>query len=139
MNEIMKLKAFDKLTKKIEKVMSIDFVSKTVVIEHDMEIKNDFFHEDGVCILGWVRNFDDVILLPFTGFTDKNDEEIYEGNIVSQPGYTKPFNQKITYECGYFIKFLTGGEQDEFGTLEEYCNYVEVVGNIYQNPELLKN
>lgn len=77
------------------------------------------------------------ILEQFTGLLDKNGKEIYEGDIVSQfigkSYYTGPAVVKYTiteYHCGYYIRGL------ELGI--ERCETCEIIGNIHENPELLK-
>jgi len=74
-----------------------------------------------------------VNLMQFTGLKDKNGKEIYEGDIVRQREFI-PNDHTITAEIvfseGCFI--LNGWEQF-------ICpNQCEVIGNIYENPELLK-
>lgn len=71
-----------------------------------------------------------LILMQFTGFKDKKGVDIYEGDIVvCLDGYDKTFRSKpyeIIWrpsECGF--------------NLNPYQIY-EVIGNIYENPELLK-
>lgn len=69
-------------------------------------------------------NFDEFELLQYTGIKDKNGEYIYEGDILSSKYSTYPF--AVTHENGYF----------EYNT-ERQKDYVEIIGNIYENPELL--
>jgi uncharacterized phage protein (TIGR01671 family) len=76
-------------------------------------------------------------LMQYTGLTDKNGVEIYEGDIVRHWSYG--------YNDGGMgnKQVLSVVEWDEFGACFENCidrrNGVEVVGNIYENPELLED
>ena len=63
----------------------------------------------------------------YTGLTDKNGKKIFEGDIV------KISNDEIfevKYEDGGFTAGLFLGDWD--------YGHVEVIGNIYDNPELLE-
>jgi len=66
----------------------------------------------------------------YTGIKDKNGKEIYEGDIISRCGY-KNFHKLVED----IRDFYSNVNDYEFPiNLEEY----EIIGNIYENPELLK-
>ena len=79
----------------------------------------------------------------FTGFTDKNGKKIFEGDIVSYFG--KDFlNSLVTFDKGSFwFEFLSeytrkirNQKRDLIFSNVSVCG--EVIGNQYDNPELLK-
>lgn len=84
---------------------------------------------------------ENIILMQFTGLFDKNKKPIYEGDICigiwdGDLDYTK---QKVTieYSDGAFVESYFGsniGNQ----TSRRTGNTIEVIGNIHENPELLK-
>jgi len=71
----------------------------------------------------------DIILSQFTGLLDKNGKEIYDGDIVK----VGEENIIVTFEDGCFS--LIGTEHS--GILFDY-DYIVKIGNIYENPELIK-
>lgn len=80
---------------------------------------------------------DDTIFMQFTGLKDKNGKEIYEGDVViNKIGHwdddmsDKPI--VVKYDSGRFYPWGTG-DWDYRSDV-----YYEVIGNIYENPELLK-
>lgn len=71
----------------------------------------------------------------FTGLTDKNGREIFEGDIVSLSEYT--CRGKVEWSCGlsgFFIEI----NHSHLELANYLVSHLEVVGNIYDNPELLK-
>ncbi|MDK7118197.1 YopX family protein [Streptococcus oralis] len=82
----------------------------------------------------WIVN-NDLELMQSTGLFDKNGKEIFEGDIVSID--TDEFGLLVVkYETG--IYWLTEDEQC-VEHLSDYYKYVSVIGNIYENPELLED
>ena len=87
----------------------------------------------------------------FTGLTDKNGVRIFEGDIVKCTDTINDFefnavvefgNPNGEYNWGYQLKFISG-EESNFDILcwvdmEETGAYIEIIGNIHDNPELLK-
>lgn len=68
----------------------------------------------------------------FTGLTDKNGNKIFEGDIVK-------YENKI-YEIKYLEKYARFAPSNEHSVFMVCAfNHLEVVGNIYDNPELLKD
>ncbi|PGX01704.1 hypothetical protein COE40_19245 [Bacillus cereus] len=80
---------------------------------------------------------EDIHLMQYTGLKDKNGKEIYEGDIVQISGH--PFQGSIdidgNYEVGYneLMELCCGGWY-----LHRMRHWAEVIGSIYENPELLK-
>lgn len=71
------------------------------------------------------------IFLQYTGMKDINDKEIYEGDIVRTFG-----DSFIVFYSQEYVGYLL---KDIDGCLETIRSYrVEVLGNIYENPELLE-
>lgn len=71
-------------------------------------------------------------LCEFTGLYNKNKNMIYEHDIVQYPssGYKQEVKYGIWDECGYFYE-VYGWDVPSF-------KGIEVIGNIFDNPELLE-
>ncbi len=124
---VPKFRAWDKISKKIFPVTTIDFGQLHVMIE---EI-NGLLCE---------RDFDEIELMQSTGLKDKNGKEVYDGDIVKftlTDGFSYVVDEYgvVEYKLGdfYILNGLT-----EYLISNINTNDIEVVGNIYENPELLE-
>lgn len=144
----LKFRVWDKKLKLLGDVSSIDFDSKNLMYFYDKETEI-------------YANFEDVELMQSTRLFDENGKEIFEGDIVEFPelydfydfegGLTSVdgFNVASVVKKGNYITLDNFMGKD--GTTEtELANYectfddldfenFEIIGNIYENKELLEN
>lgn len=92
-----------------------------------------------------------VIPLQFTEFTDINDVEIYEGDIVKATGRSDEQESIVVFETklgGWMLEdtywtkeFGNNNGRNGLATFiqAEIKGNILVIGNIYDNPELLRN
>jgi len=78
---------------------------------------------------------DDFILMQYTELKDKNGKEIYEGDIIRKEVTRTPsvgyIEGIVTFAGGMYLICETPA-----GWPSPEC--LEIIGNVYQNPELLK-
>lgn len=71
----------------------------------------------------------------FTSLYDKNGKEIYEGDILKAGDIEL---LEVRFVRGVFAFLWNGNLDDEFPTSYPTHQWAEVIGNIHDNPELLK-
>jgi uncharacterized phage protein (TIGR01671 family) len=83
------------------------------------------------------------ILMQYTGLKDKNGKEIYEGDIIRFPDVSVFQCGYVEFDAGEYHLYVDKKTKFEFGENADhsigYTSKVEreVIGNIYENPELL--
>ena len=88
-----------------------------------------------------VMEINGIALMQYTGLKDKNGVEIYEGDVVMYHdpggwyGPKRDCNHTVEYVDGRFEPFYDAGVDGATYTYPREC---EVIGNIYENPGLVK-
>ena len=76
-------------------------------------------------------------IMQFTGLTDKNGKEIYSGDLLNcDDGKVR---EVMWYDLGAGWRVGTDDKDTYFNGLGVYADKLEVIGNIYENLELLTN
>lgn len=91
--------------------------------------------EDGIAG-EWIVN-NDLVLMQSTGLTDKNSKEIFEGDVVKMAKnvYSEPTYYEVVRHRGGAYRLESKQYGCELWLRHTDC---EIVGNIYENPELLE-
>lgn len=148
----LKFRVWDKKTKKMRQLANIVFNAGFGVEPNDNTIKliwvkgKDIIEDKDIQI----QREDNFELMQFTGLHDKNGKEIYEGDILQQVHYVfsndeydhKGFKKLIIQvlwgqkEAAFIFKVI---KKIDIEMPKDYKEpYREVIGNIYENPDLLK-
>ena len=135
---IPRYRAWDKIHKimyEVDDIMSIDFEEKeicvqTIYFEQGLPDSRDLDYYD----------FDDIVLMQSTGMRDKNDREIFEGDILKVTNLSSwlevvSFNE----DKAMFVSKELKREIEETPLYDLFNTdifEIEIIGNIYTNPEL---
>lgn len=102
--------------------------------------QDDVWLDDGISTIEMPLHHSDFELC--TGLKDKNGKEIYDGDIIHEKWYDSEAHRgkdrigKVEYFCdGYFCYFR--GEFTALGMFPP--KHIEVIGNIHENSELLRD
>ena len=129
---IPKYRVWDKELQTMLDVSLIDFKKGVLVGEHWEFGETNFM------------SFDEIVLMQSTGLFDKNNKEIFEGDVIANGpdvmcmkrhntlGFYVEKKGKVEFiaDCAILEEF----EEDA----KEIADSLEIIGNIYENPEILE-
>lgn len=140
--ENVKFRAYLKLTKEIVNVEKIDFENKQI-----------YFYKNNSDRYLYVCDFKNIELMSFTGFYDKNGKEIYENDIINMHYFfdnhdpvslgvyedEDEFVGVVKHDLldGFHIYDIENDSRAYFQWVQDPSEELEVIGNIFNNPELL--
>ena len=91
----------------------------------------------------YLRDFRDIELMQSTGLKDKNGKEVFEGDILAFETDDEVINVNVFWDEEHALFMFESkkyNEQEPLAELVENNIYpFEIIGNIYENPELLED
>ncbi|WP_152036267.1 YopX family protein [Streptococcus pneumoniae] len=115
-------------------ILAIDYENKEIVTQQ-------VYFESGLAVERdiYCYDFDDIELMQSTGLKDKNGKEVFVGDIIK---CTKGCPHEVYLEKEYGGTFIGGMPAVYLKGLGEgyaWTEDEEIIGNIYENPELLED
>jgi len=129
MNRQLKFRVWNKATKRFFKTDYNEHLSVAISVDGKTLYQN---YVGGDKEIG-----KDVIIQQFTGLKDRHEKEIYEGDIVkaySEEFENENFTGKVIFDDGSFLTWINKNDIRGVWSGDD----IEVIGNIFENPELLK-
>ena len=114
-------------------ILSIDYENKEIVTQQVYFVNGLPDDRDIYCY-----DFDEIELMQSTGLKDKNGKEIFEGDIVkmAKDVYSEPTYYEVVRHRGGAYRLESKQHGCELWLRHTNC---EVVGNVYENRELLED
>ena len=128
-----RFRAWDKKTQTMLDVSLIDFKKSVLIGEHWEFGETNFI------------NFDEIELMQSTGLFDRNNKEIFEGDIITNGKDVMCMKRHNT--LGFYVEqkgkvefIADSAVLEEFEEdAKEIADILEIIGNIYENPEFVKD
>lgn len=111
-----------------------------------IDVREITFFNDEIQMISGVEDFyayDEFELMQSTGWIDKNGKEIFEGDVVKYEVGRNTYTEEVAYDknfAGFGVKDAKANVVFTFGEIAEDISLIslEVIGNIYENHELLE-
>lgn len=114
----------------------LDKVLEVESIRFDTKVVEAY---DESCNMYQFSDFNDVIFMDNTGLQDKNGKYIYEGDIVRVNGTWDCIIEYNQSSCAFVLKSIDNRwSTGYFSNYDDIEEMLEVIGNAYENEELLK-
>jgi uncharacterized phage protein (TIGR01671 family) len=132
MSREIKFRAWDKLYSKMHNGEDV-----YLALHGGRVIQDSYFTTESQCASVGFEDFivdrqDQFELMQFTGLLDKSGKEIYEGDLLKAAKTGKIYPVEWDGRDAHFH-----AQEGQFILMSYNWQYAEVIGNIYENPELL--
>lgn len=120
-----------------EDILAIDYENEEIDAQK-------IYFEDGLPVERdiYTYGFENIKLMQSTGLTDKNGKEIFEGDILCDEGLEQEDEfvyVTVSYKDGMWVcSQITNDDEGYGGALNEFIDDYSVIGNIWENPDLLE-
>ena len=106
-----------------------EIITQKIYFESGLPVERDIDNYD----------FDEIVLMQSTGLKDKNGKEIFEKDILDYNGRKAIVKWHGSYAC-FIYEFVDELKNRTAEWQPLYLSYYkfEIIGNIYENPELLE-
>lgn len=74
----------------------------------------------------------------YTGLTDKNGKKVFEGDILKNEYKKNKYQYFKVFYCSLTYCWLVENKYGMLGKLYNVIGNIEIIGNIHDNPKLLK-
>ncbi|VPA25895.1 YopX protein [Streptococcus pneumoniae] len=134
---IPKFRVWVKIGKRMvfsDDILAIDYENKEIVTQQ-VYFENGLPYDRDI----YCYDFDEIELMQSTGLKDKNGKEVFIGDIVK---CTRGCLHEVYLEKEYGGTFIGGMPAvylKGFGDGYAWTEYEEIIGNVYENPELLED
>ena len=135
---IQKFRVWIKTEKRMvfsDDILDIDYENKEIVTQQ-VYFENGLPDDRDI----YCYDFDEIVLMQSTGLKDKNDKEIFEGDILDYKGRKALVRWHGSY-ASFIYRFVDELQKRNTEWKPLYLAYMkcEIIGNIYENPELLED
>lgn len=115
-------------------ILAIDYENKEIVTQQ-VYFENGLPDDRDI----YCYDFDDIVFMQSTGLRDKNGKEVFVGDIIK---CTRGCLHEVYIEKEYGGTYFGGMPAVYLKDLREgyaWTEHEEIIGNIYENPELLED
>ena len=134
-----KFRAWDKTTNQMRGCYGFNDMEREVYV---CSVADDEFNGQLKTVHALKRSFDEVVVMQYTGCRDKNGIEIYEADVIKDK-YDKVWLAQRYVGAFVITNKIPDSDGQEstysyFNNLSNHHFYFEVIGNMWENPELLE-
>ena len=112
--------------------------TKRNIMLHDVSVNNRMAVEDGYQFYNQPTNGRLLVLMQCTGLKDRHGKLVFEGDVIQLGHYIFGlYSSRVDFIAGCFQQYPINQSGINSGILNYVHHTCEIIGNIYENPELI--